>query len=123
MSEVHSQLQGAIVPIRHSYSENDGDQSRSQVLPLFPEGSPGYNEVFRRSDDVESMHRHPKDLMFNDRVATVGDRNMRIWTDVVGCPSGPVPFPIECFGHLRPFRKRNWNTPRSRSSVDRATVS
>ena len=77
--EVTRSLRGATVHIRPSCSADDGDLSRSLALRLFPEGSPGYQEVFRRRNDIESMHRHLKDLMFNDRVSTVGDRNMRIW--------------------------------------------
>ncbi|MFZ9483913.1 MAG: hypothetical protein ACO3AV_13575, partial [Ilumatobacteraceae bacterium] len=72
-------LRGATVHIRHSYSTDDGDQSRSTVLRVFPEGSPGYKATFPRRNDIESMHRHLKDLMFNDRVSTIGDRNMRVW--------------------------------------------
>lgn len=78
--EVERALRGAVVHIRHSHSDKyDGDQSRSQALRLFPEGSPGYNMLFPKRNDIESMHRHLKDLMFNDRVSTIGDRNLRIW--------------------------------------------
>lgn len=80
LPEVARDLRGAVVHIRHSYSaKDDGDESRSQVLRIFPEGSPGYNLLFPKRNDIESMHRHLKDLMFNDRVSTIGDRNLRIW--------------------------------------------
>ena len=80
LPEVARELRGAVVHIRHSYSANeDSDGSRSQVLRIFPEGSPGYNVIFPKRNDIESMHRHLKDLMFNDRVSTVGDRSLRIW--------------------------------------------
>ncbi|MFM8351660.1 MAG: hypothetical protein ACKN9D_11420 [Actinomycetales bacterium] len=80
LPEVPLALRGAVVHIRLSYSAKyDGDQSRSQALRLHPEGSPGYNAVFPKRNDIESMHRHLKDLMFNDRVSTIGDRNLRIW--------------------------------------------
>ena len=72
-------LRGGVVHIRHSYSAEDGEQSRSQALRLFPEGSPGYRATFPRRNDIEPMHRHLKDLMFNDRVSTIGDRNLRVW--------------------------------------------
>ena len=79
LPEVARPLRGAVVHVRHSYSSDDGDQSRSIVLRLFPEGSPGYKATFPRRNDIESMHRHLKDLMFNDRVSTIGDRNLRVW--------------------------------------------
>ena len=80
LPEVGRPLRGAVVHIRHSYSaKEDGDQSRSTVLRVFPEGSPGYKVTFPRRNDIESMHRHLKDLMFNDRVSTIGDRNLRVW--------------------------------------------
>lgn len=39
----------------------------------FAVDSPGYNAIFPKCNDIESMHRHLKDLMFNDRVSTIGD--------------------------------------------------
>ena len=72
-------MRGAVVHIRHSYSADDGDTSRSIALRLFPEGSPGYRVVFSRRNDIESMHRHLQDMMSNDRVPVVGDRSLRIW--------------------------------------------
>lgn len=79
LPEVPRQLRGATAHVRHSYSVEDGDRSRSRATRLFPEGSDGYREIYRRRNDVESMHRHLKDLMFNDRVSTIGDRSLRIW--------------------------------------------
>ena len=55
LPQVGRLLRGAVVHIRHSYSaKEDGDQSRSTVLRLFPEGSPGYKATFPRRNDVES---------------------------------------------------------------------
>lgn len=51
----------------------------TRPLGYLPESSPGYNMIFPKHNDIESMHRHLKDLMLNDRVSTIGDRNLRIW--------------------------------------------
>jgi hypothetical protein len=78
--EIPRHLRGAVVHIRHSHSADDGDRSRSRATRLHPESSQVYNLNYRLRNDVESMHRHLKDHMFNDRVSTMGDRNLRIWT-------------------------------------------
>ena len=80
LPEVHRALDGAVVHLRHSYSaKDDGDQSRSQAPCLVPEGSPGYNMLFPKRNDIESMHRQLEDLMFDDRVSTIGDHHLCIW--------------------------------------------
>jgi hypothetical protein len=79
LPEVPRQWRGAQVHIRHSWVPDDGEKSRSRVLRLHPEGSDSYQELYRRRNDIESMHRHLQDLMFNERVNTIGDRNLRVW--------------------------------------------
>ncbi len=79
LPEIPKALRGAVVHVRHSRSDDDGDRSRSVALRLHPEGSDTYRELYRRRNDIESMHRHLQDLMFNDRVSSVGDHAMRVW--------------------------------------------
>lgn len=76
--EIPMHLRGATVHFRHSRSDED-PKSRSLAASLHPEGSETFKSLYPKRSDIESMHRHLQDHMFNERVSTVGDRNLRIW--------------------------------------------
>jgi hypothetical protein len=62
----------ALGDLRRAKQVFDVDGSRGTVLRLFPEGSPGCKATFSRCNHIESMNRHLKDLVFNDRVLNNG---------------------------------------------------